>query len=188
MTADMNTSTTPAPVLPVVAFRYKENRGNGRFDYSYHLPEDESKAYKDNCLEIEPLCKVSDALAAIAATQSAAPTPAAKDILGAVARGWCHPINAKKVMDPDLAIAISAEVNALLDGQPAAPIAQAAQPSQPTDAERYQFLKAEAYEAVIPFGGKINGSRTAWITKFHVGSSFDEAIDAAIAASKGAVT
>lgn len=38
----------------------------------------------------------------------------AMDILGAVARGWCHPINANKEFDPDLAIAISAEVNAIL--------------------------------------------------------------------------
>jgi hypothetical protein len=33
-----------------------------------------------------------------------------EEIRGAVARGWCHPKNAHKVMDPDLALAISDEV------------------------------------------------------------------------------
>ena len=40
--------------------------------------------------------------------------PSAEDLLGAVARGWCHEKNANKVIDPDLAIAIAAEVSALL--------------------------------------------------------------------------
>jgi hypothetical protein len=47
----------------------------------------------------------------------AAPAPAAltaEQILGAVARGWCHPRNKFKVMDPDLAIAIAAEVSAMI--------------------------------------------------------------------------
>jgi len=33
-----------------------------------------------------------------------------EEIRGAVARGWCHPKNASKVMDSDLALAISEEV------------------------------------------------------------------------------
>jgi hypothetical protein len=36
-------------------------------------------------------------------------------ILQAVARGWCAPENANKVMDPDLAIAIAREVRAAAD-------------------------------------------------------------------------
>lgn len=36
-------------------------------------------------------------------------------IMQAVARGWCHEKNSKKVMDTDLAIAISDEVVAALD-------------------------------------------------------------------------
>lgn len=36
-------------------------------------------------------------------------------ISGAVARGWCHPRNKFKVMDPDIAIAIADEVSALID-------------------------------------------------------------------------
>lgn len=36
-------------------------------------------------------------------------------IRGAVARGWCHPLNAAKVMDSDLALAIAAEVSAAID-------------------------------------------------------------------------
>ena len=35
----------------------------------------------------------------------------AEELLGAVARGWCHPKNENKVFDPDLAIAIAAEVD-----------------------------------------------------------------------------
>lgn len=47
------------------------------------------------------------------------------------------------------------------------------------DAARYEFLRKEAYEAVIPHGNKLNGKRTAWITKLHAGETFDAAIDAA---------
>jgi len=36
------------------------------------------------------------------------------DLLGAVARGWCHPKNEHKEFDADLAIAIASEVNDLL--------------------------------------------------------------------------
>lgn len=39
--------------------------------------------------------------------------PTATQILQAVARGWCHPQTSHKEMDPDLAIAIAAEVNEL---------------------------------------------------------------------------
>ena len=42
-----------------------------------------------------------------------APKNQAEELLGAVARGWCHPTNSSKVFDPDLAIAIAAEVSAL---------------------------------------------------------------------------
>lgn len=33
-----------------------------------------------------------------------------EELLGAIARGWCTPVNEKKVMDSDLAIAIAEEV------------------------------------------------------------------------------
>ena len=39
----------------------------------------------------------------------------AEQILGAVARGWCHPTTSSKEMDADLALAIAAEVSALID-------------------------------------------------------------------------
>jgi hypothetical protein len=39
------------------------------------------------------------------------------EIRGAVARGWCHPKNSAKVMDTDLAEAISEEVYKLLEVQ-----------------------------------------------------------------------
>jgi hypothetical protein len=54
---------------------------------------------------------------------SSAPRPAAqmgpqpitaREIMAAVARGWRHPQNAGKEMDPSLAFAISAEVNDLV--------------------------------------------------------------------------
>ncbi len=35
-------------------------------------------------------------------------------IMGAVARGWCHKINAHKTMDSDLAMAITSEVETLI--------------------------------------------------------------------------
>ena len=37
-----------------------------------------------------------------------------EQIMGAVARGWCSELNAKKEMDSDLAMAISTEVEELL--------------------------------------------------------------------------
>lgn len=49
------------------------------------------------------------------------------------------------------------------------------------DAERYRFLRDEAYDAVIPHGQMLMGVRTAWITKLHPGETFDAAIDAAMA-------
>ena len=33
-----------------------------------------------------------------------------EELLGAIARGWCTPVNEKKVMDSDLAIAIAEEI------------------------------------------------------------------------------
>ena len=39
-------------------------------------------------------------------------------VLEAVARGWCHPANAKKEMDSDLAKAISEEVLKMLTSTP----------------------------------------------------------------------
>lgn len=41
-------------------------------------------------------------------------SPTREEIRGAVARGWCHDANQHKVMDPDLAIAISEEVEKAL--------------------------------------------------------------------------
>jgi hypothetical protein len=40
-------------------------------------------------------------------------SPEYQQILGAVARGWCHRINAGKPMDPDLAVCIAYEVHQL---------------------------------------------------------------------------
>lgn len=37
-----------------------------------------------------------------------------EEIRSAVARGWCHEKNARKVMDPDLAEAISHEIEELV--------------------------------------------------------------------------
>lgn len=72
---------------------------------------------------------LSAARLALAQPQPSAPSvePAAAAILGAVARGWCHPKTSDRVMNPDLAIAIAAEVSALYNG--IAPTAQAPQPN-----------------------------------------------------------
>ena len=59
-------------------------------------------------------------------------TPA-KDLLGAVARGWCHPKNENKEFDSDLAIAIAAEVSELLR----------ASPSEAEHAERLWQIRVE---------------------------------------------
>lgn len=44
----------PASVEPV-AYRFKNNRGNGKFDYAYYEADQVATAYYDNCLEITPL-------------------------------------------------------------------------------------------------------------------------------------
>lgn len=62
--------------------------------------------------------------------------------------------------------------------------AQAERDSLRQDAERYRWLRAEAYEAVVPHGNRLNGQRTAWITKLHPGQTFDAAIDAAMGEQK----
>ena len=61
----------------------------------------------------------------------------------------------------------------------------ASQPSDTVDAARYRFLEGKAYECVVPHGNKVDGSRTAWITKLHAGSTFSDAIDRALAAVQG---
>ena len=50
-----------------------------------------------------------------AAPQAVAEPLSAEQILGAVARGWCHPTTSSKEMDAELALAIAAEVSALID-------------------------------------------------------------------------
>ena len=57
---------------------------------------------------------VADLRAELAQPAVAEPLTDAQ-ISGAVARGWCHPRNKFKVMDPDIAIAIADEVSALID-------------------------------------------------------------------------
>lgn len=71
--------------------------------------------------------------------------PTAHAILGAVARGWCHPVNAKKVMDEDLAIAIAAEVHDLISqpAHPAVPPTIYKPWSATTDREMLQTLHQE---------------------------------------------
>jgi len=60
--------------------------------------------------------------------QAQSRVPLATEVVQAVARGWCHPKNSHKVMDSDLALAIAAEVNAMLA---ASPQPQPVQPSEP---------------------------------------------------------
>ena len=62
--------------------------------------------------------------------------------------------------------------------------ARAERDSLRQDAERYRWLRAEAYEAVVPHGNRLNGQRKAWITQLHPGPTFDAAIDAAMGEQK----
>ena len=59
--------------------------------------------------------ELCDALSAALAQPAVAEPLTDEQISGAVARGWCHPRNKFKVMDPDIAIAIADEVSALID-------------------------------------------------------------------------
>lgn len=38
-----------------VAYRFTENRGDGKTEFSYYTPEELATAYRDNCLAITPL-------------------------------------------------------------------------------------------------------------------------------------
>jgi hypothetical protein len=63
----------------------------------------------------------------------------------AIARAWCNPLNAQKVMDPDIAEAAAAEVMHLLTTRPSAPAQDVVR-----DAERYRFLKTRSH-----FGNRV---------------------------------
>jgi len=95
----------------------------------------------------------------------------AEELLGAIARGWCHPKNAGKVMDPDLAVAIAAEVNA---------IRPAHSEAVERDAARYRWLRdtsAEQYEHPIA----VSQTRTDVGMRYVgpvLGKALDDAIDA----------
>lgn len=40
-----------------------------------------------------------------------------EELLGAIARGWCHKANEHKTMDPDLGVAIAEEVRGLVEAE-----------------------------------------------------------------------
>ncbi len=61
------------------------------------------------------------------------------DICGAVARGWCHPENARKEMDSELALAIADEVQRLWG------VAPPAQPAQRLTDEQIDELANDGY-------------------------------------------
>lgn len=67
----------------------------------------------------------ADVVASASAADDGLPEPliSRNDIRGAVARGWCHPDNARKEMDAALALAIADEVCALVTDQMRAIIA-----------------------------------------------------------------
>lgn len=57
---------------------------------------------------------------ALAALQAQPAAPSEPALLGAIARGWCHPKNSGKEVDADLAAAIASEILAINPAQPAA--------------------------------------------------------------------
>lgn len=46
--------------LEPVAYRFTENRGNGKTEFSYYSPEQLATAYRDNCLAITPLYAIPE--------------------------------------------------------------------------------------------------------------------------------
>lgn len=87
-----------------------------------------------------------------AAMSQAGAEPTAVELLGAVSRGWCHELNASKVMDTDLAIAIAAEVSALY----AAPTAQLPAREPLTEAQVLRLFNGPGVSASDRF--KINAA------------------------------
>ncbi len=64
--------------------------------------------------ECEPALKVDTFRDDIRHGRRISSTIRREQIMGAVARGWCHDKNSHKRMDPDLAIAITDEIETLL--------------------------------------------------------------------------
>ena len=62
---------------------------------------------------------IADLDAAIEAAEKQEPV-AWEDVLGAIARGWAHPENARKPMDVQLAVAIAKEIQDMYTTPPAA--------------------------------------------------------------------
>jgi len=72
------------------------------------------------------------------AAQPAVQEPVAwEDVLGAIARGWAHPENARKPMDVQLAVAIAKEIQDMYTTPPAA-----AQRQPLTDEQRRSIVRA----------------------------------------------
>jgi len=79
----------------------------------------------------------------IAWVAEGSPCLTAEQILQAVARGWAHPANSRKHMDPELGEAIAAEIFDLVRAAPSAPV-------KPEAAQEPQQDRAPQGEAVDP--------------------------------------
>ena len=80
-------------------------------------PEPHTMCWSD--LELGAIKRYAEsyALAALQSQPAALSEPA---LLGAIARGWCHPKNSGKEVDADLAAAIASEILSINPAQPAA--------------------------------------------------------------------
>ena len=70
--------------LEVTAFRFTDKPKGDGADYRYYSPKESFTAYTDNCISIEPLVKLSDALALLDAKD--AEIAALRDALQAIDR------------------------------------------------------------------------------------------------------
>lgn len=52
-------------MIEPVAYRFTENLGNGKTEFSYYSPEQLATAYRDNCLAIAPLYVISEGFALV---------------------------------------------------------------------------------------------------------------------------
>ena len=91
---------TTTPAMPELPEPYTLSRGDEDGPIQLGYTADQMRAYALATLQAQP-AEVSDA-----------------ELLGAIARGWCHPKNSGKEVDADLAAAIAEEIRAILALRP----------------------------------------------------------------------
>lgn len=85
-----------------------------------------------------------------------------EQLLGAIARGWCHPKNANKEMDGDLALAIADEIEALSPPLSAERIREIARTYFTDHVSRDHIMNSEICEQAITAALQESQGASGW--------------------------